>query len=201
MLSRLKVSKTPCLEKSKRRYPLHICFFLFTGSHHRPLLRQHLGNVEKQINKRYGDLKDSAQSQFLDVVRKKNIKQLQDDLAKLLMSIKQGFTHIIAYNKESVKKAVVDALDGKKNPRVYYLSTDGVDKDALIEQFLNQLFFKEGHWRTSAHPCVPYEISAANTTISRHKTVGVLDDDANDDDDNDDDDEDDNMKNRSALCI
>lgn len=117
------------------------------------------------------------------------------------MSIKQGFTHIIAYNKESVKKAVVDALDGKKNPRVYYLSTDGVDKDALIEQFLNQLFFKEGHWRTSAHPCVPYEISAANTTISRHKTVGVLDDDANDDDDNDDDDEDDNMKNRSALCI
>jgi hypothetical protein len=74
---------------------MHMCFFLFRGAQHRPLLRQHLDNVKKQINQHYRDLFDSDGSLFLNVIQDKNVTQFQQDLAKLRMSVKQGFVHII----------------------------------------------------------------------------------------------------------
>jgi hypothetical protein len=38
-----------------------------------------------------------------------------------------------------VKKAIADAFKGKENTRVYYSSEDEVDKDAVINKFVNQL--------------------------------------------------------------
>jgi hypothetical protein len=111
---------------------MYMCFFLFTGTQHRPLLQQHLGNVKKQINRKCHYLVESDRSLLLDVVQDNNMTQLQQDLGKVLMSVKQGFVHIIVYDPRSVKKAVADALERKKNSRVYYPSEDSVAKDAAI---------------------------------------------------------------------
>jgi hypothetical protein len=48
---------------------MYMCFFLFTGVQHCPLLRQHLANIEKQINQHYGDLLDSDRSMLRDIVQ------------------------------------------------------------------------------------------------------------------------------------
>jgi hypothetical protein len=62
--------------------------------------------------------------------------------------LKQGFIHIIVYDVDSVKGAIADATGRTKNKRVYYPSDKGVDKDAVIQQFLDQLLFREGNWRS-----------------------------------------------------
>ena len=124
-----------------------ICFFLFTGDQHRPILDQHLVNVKEQIKKRYPDQTPAFWLKLLAAVQQTNTKQLRDDVAKLLMSLKQGFVHIIVYNVDSVGDAVADALRGTENMRVYYPSDEVVNKNGLISQFVEQLLHREGNWR------------------------------------------------------
>jgi hypothetical protein len=45
-----------------------------------------------------------------------------------------------------MKKAAADALEWKVNPRVYYPNKKGVNKVAVIDQFVSQLLFLEGSW-------------------------------------------------------
>ena len=163
--------------------------FLFTGSQHLPLLQQHLGNVEKQISRRYGDLAAANQSLLLDIVQQKNELQLQNDLAKLLMSIKQGFVHIIVYDAQSVGTAIADALEHRVNMRVYYPKGEGVGNKAVIDQFVTQLLFRDGSCRSSSSPCAHFELVNAFSTMCNDKTLKMLDDDDADDEEDDADDE------------
>jgi cobalamin biosynthesis protein CobT len=105
------------------------------------------------------------------------------------MSVKQGFTHIIVYNPSSVKQAVADALKGKANPRVYYPSENGVDKVAVIDQFVNQLLFREGSWRSRGNPVSPFEMIAAHSTVSKNKTVKMQGDEKDDGEEHDEEEE------------
>ena len=66
------------------------------------------------------------------------------------MSVKQGFMHIIVYDKGSVKEAIVDALQGKNSTGVYFRSEDVADNNALVQQFVSQLLLHEGSWRNCA---------------------------------------------------
>jgi hypothetical protein len=126
---------------------------------------------------------------LLNVVQDNNIKQLQHDLGKVLMSVKQGFTHIIVYNPSSVKQAVADALKGKANPRVYYPSENGVDKVAVIDQFVNQLLFREGSCRSRGNPVSPFEVTMALSTMSKNKTVKMHGDEKDDGEEHDEEEE------------
>jgi hypothetical protein len=49
------------------------------------------------------------------------------------------FIHIIVYDVDSVKGAIADAIGRTKNKRVYYPIDKGVYKDAVIQQFVDQL--------------------------------------------------------------
>jgi len=157
-----------------------MCFFLFTGVQHHPLLLQHLGNVEKQISRKYDDLTDSDKVLFLDVLQGQNAKQLQQDLAKLLMSVGQGFVHIIVYDKNSVETAITDALNNNNNMRVYYPSGIGVDTNAIIKQFVDQLLYREGSWRQPSSPCARYELSKVFSMMCKDPTLEMFGDDQDD---------------------
>jgi hypothetical protein len=140
----------------------YICFFLFTGQHHRPILDHHLANIKEQIKKQYPDETPAFWLKLFAAVQQLNAKQLQGDVAKLLMSVKQGFVHIIVYNVDSVGDAVADAIQGTENMRVYYPSDEVVNKNGLISQFVEQLLHREGNYRySSKYPCVPYELKTA----------------------------------------
>jgi hypothetical protein len=54
-----------------------------------------LASVEKQINKKYGNQTEFDGPLLLNVIKENNKKQLEQDLAKLLMSMKQSFVDII----------------------------------------------------------------------------------------------------------
>jgi hypothetical protein len=69
--------------------------FRCIGVQHRPLLPQYLASVEKQINKKYGNQTEFDGPLLLNVIKENNKKQLEQDLAKLLMSMKQSFVDII----------------------------------------------------------------------------------------------------------
>ncbi len=146
-------------------------FFLLTGAQYRLLLPQQIDNIKKQINRLYADLVDIDRSVLLGVVENSNLTQLQTDLAKVLMNIKQGFIDIIVYDLHKVKKPVADALKRKENPRVYYPSEDGVNKDAFVDQFTNQLLFREGSWRPRGNPCARFELHQALSIMLKNKTV------------------------------
>jgi hypothetical protein len=156
-----------------------MCFFLFTGAQHHPLLQQHLGNVEKQISQKYDDLEDSDKVLFLDVLQGQNAKQLQQDLPKLLMSVGQGFVHIIVYDKNSVETAITDALNNN-NIWVYYPSENGVDTNAIIKQFVDQLLYREGSWCQPRYPCAPFELSKVFSMMCKDPTLEMFGDDQDD---------------------
>jgi rRNA processing protein Krr1/Pno1 len=112
------------------------------------------------------------------VVRDHNITQLEQDLAKLLMSVKQGFVHIIVYDVHSVRQVIVDVLNGTENARVYYPEGNTVDTNGLVVQFVDQLLFREGSWRSCAGPCANFELAKAFSIMSNDKTIEIFDDDA-----------------------
>jgi hypothetical protein len=105
------------------------------------------------------------------VVQDHNITQLQQDLVKLLMSVKQGFVHIIVYDPRSVKQAIVDVLNGQENTRVYYPNQNCVDTNGLIVQFVNQLLFREGSYRSRSDPCACFELAKAFSIMSNDKNI------------------------------
>jgi len=122
------------------------------------------------------------------------VVQLLHDLAKLLMSLKQGFIHIIVYDVDSVKGAIADAIGRTKNKRVFYPSDKGVDKDAVIQQFVDQLLFREGYWHSPNQSCVPFELTGAFSQIGKVNAVEMSDQDT-------DDEEDGNIGDEGELCV
>ncbi len=82
------------------------------------------------------------------------------------MSIKQVSTHIIVNDARSVKTGITNTLEGTENIRVYYPSENGVDTNAFIKQFIDQLLFREGSWHSLTYPCVPFELSKAFPIMS-----------------------------------
>ena len=101
------------------------------------------------------------------------------------MGVKQGLIHIILFDKGSVKEAIADALNSRKNIRVYYPSENGVDKDVLLDQFVNQLLFREGSWRREGFPCARFELNRAFSIITNNKTIEELGGDLDDESDED----------------
>ena len=157
-----------------------MCFFLFTDAQHRPLLQKHLGNVEKQISRKYDDLVHSDKALFLDVLQGQNAKLLQQDLAKLLMSVGQGFVHIIVYDIKLVETAIADALNNNNNMGMYYPSEISVDANAIIKQFVDQLLSREGSWRQSSHSCAHFELSQVFSIMCKDPTLEMFDSDHDD---------------------
>jgi rRNA processing protein Krr1/Pno1 len=94
------------------------------------------------------------------------------------MSVKQGFVHIIVYDVRSVKQVIADVLNGTENTRVYYPNGNTVDTNGLIRQFVDQLLFREGSWRSCANPRTNFELAKAFSIMSKDKTIEILDDDA-----------------------
>jgi hypothetical protein len=69
-----------------------------------------MDNVKEQVKKHHKDQNPSVWSKLIDLIQQRNVKQLQEDLGKLLMSINQGCIHIIVYTPHSVCEAITDAL-------------------------------------------------------------------------------------------
>lgn len=142
---------------------------------------------------RHNDGNPSVWSELLEDIEQRNVKRLQEDLGKLLMSISQGFIHIIVYTPDSVCEAIADALGHKKNSRVYYPSGKGVGKNGLISQFIDQLLCSEGFCRQRSQPCALFELQEASKTTNDDKSLQLLGDDS-------DDEEDEDIQPESELC-
>jgi len=108
--------------------------------------------------------------------------------------LKQGFIHIIVYDVDSVKGAIADAIRRTKNKRVYYPSDKGVDKNAVIQQFVDQLLFREGNWRSLNWSCAPFELDAAFSKVDKVNVVEMSNEDI-------DDEEDGNIGDEGELCV
>jgi hypothetical protein len=103
------------------------------------------------------------------------VKQLQQDLAKLLMSVGQGFVHIIVYDKNSVETAITDTLNNNNNNiRVYYPSEIGVDTNAIIKQFVDQILSREGSWRPPGNPCARFELIKVFSMMCKDPTLEMF---------------------------
>jgi hypothetical protein len=96
------------------------------------------------------------------------------------MGAKQGFVHIIVYDKKSVKTAVADALNSNVNMGVYYPSETGVDTNAIIKQFVYQLLFREGSWRSPGNPCAHFELSEVFSMMCKNPTLEMVGGDQDD---------------------
>jgi len=81
------------------------------------------------------------------------------------------------YNPPSLGKAVADTLQGKKNMSVYYPSGNGVDTDAVIKQFVDQLLFRERSWRSHSSPCAHFELRKTLFTMRKGNTAEMFDHD------------------------
>lgn len=90
---------------------------------------------------------------------------------------------------------------------MYYPSNEGVDKDAVMQQFVDQLLLREGYYRQLGNPCPPFELKRALKTIRKinvvRMPVKIFDNEEDGEISNEDDEtiRDEENSDESKLCI